>query len=108
MFLGDISTLWRDFGYVVRPLWDIPPPGFEVYPVYRNVEGMSNQKWCALHGWNVSEDMVAEGTSSRAHNETTRTRVVDAVIFSIELDLLEIRINALWEQVDIFIIAESD
>ncbi|KAK9763617.1 hypothetical protein K7432_009540 [Basidiobolus ranarum] len=98
LVFGNISTLWRDFGYVARPLWDTPPPSFQVNSVYRSVEGMSDQQWCALHGWTANED-------NSAYNNT---RVVDAVIFSIELDLLEIRIHELWDQVDMFIIAESD
>lgn len=36
-----------------------------------------------------------------------KTRVVDAVLFSVELDLLELRMRELWDVVDIFLVAEA-
>ena len=40
-------------------------------------------------------------------SEARRRKVVDVVIFSIELDLLRLRLEELWESVDEFVIMES-
>lgn len=48
---------------------------------------------CALHNWK---------------ERTGQIKVIDAVIFSVELDLLEIRLKELWPHVDHFIVLEAD
>lgn len=54
---------------------------------------MTTEEVCQLHKWKIREKNV---------------KVYDAVIFSIELDLLEIRLRELYDVVDKFIILESD
>ena len=50
---------------------------------------------CQLHGW-------------RERREKTDFKVLDAVLMSNELDLLEIRMNELDSVVDYFLIVESN
>lgn len=54
---------------------------------------MNTSQLCELHQWKKRTDDV---------------KVIDAVIFSIELDLLEIRMKELWEHVDHFVVLEAD
>jgi beta-1,4-mannosyl-glycoprotein beta-1,4-N-acetylglucosaminyltransferase len=51
---------------------------------------------CRLHGWKLKDQTTDE------------TKVYDAIIFSVELDLLEVRIRELWDVVDKFVILESN
>lgn len=48
---------------------------------------------CQLHNWKERKNEI---------------KVIDSVIFSIELDLLEIRLKELWSYVDHFIVLEAD
>jgi hypothetical protein len=48
---------------------------------------------CELHGWKLSSNAP---------------KVFDATLFSVELDLLEIRLNELYDVVDYFLIIESN
>ncbi|KAI8607561.1 glycosyl transferase [Chytriomyces sp. MP71] len=50
---------------------------------------------CTAHGWRP-----------RDHQNSGR-RVIDVVLFSVELDLLELRIRELLPVVDVFVIAEA-
>ncbi|PCH38063.1 glycosyltransferase family 17 protein [Wolfiporia cocos MD-104 SS10] len=86
------STAWRDLGYLLRPLWDTPPTAFTVIPHYDH-PNVSAGDICILHGWKKRPE---------------RARVWDATIFSVELDLLEIRLRELYPVVDHFIIVESN
>lgn len=52
---------------------------------------------CSLHGW-----------EPRGKKLVPKLGVIDAVIFSIELDLLEIRLRELWDVVDTFLVFEAD
>lgn len=79
--------------YATRPIWDEVGEGFETL-VHYHAEGVPMETLCKVHGWNYSE-----GTSNR---------IVDAIIFANELDLLEIRLVELMPVVDIFFIVESD
>ena len=54
---------------------------------------MNASQLCELHNWKRRIKSV---------------QVIDAVIFSVELDLLEIRIKELWPFVDHFIVLEAD
>ncbi|KAI7866073.1 N-acetylglucosaminyltransferase-like protein [Spinellus fusiger] len=84
-----------DIGYYTRPIWDKNPQIFTYIPHYY-AQGIPRKDLCELHGW-----------TERPTNERT-PRVYDAIIFSVELDLLEIRIHELWDVVDEFIILESN
>ena len=53
-----------------------------------------------------AERCAAFGSTSRP--KTKDFRVIDAIIFSIELDLLEIRLIELWLYVDVFLILEGN
>ena len=57
-------------------------------------EGIEPSILCSLHNWSFVVP-------------SKRARVIDAIIFSVELDLLEIRLQELLHVVDVFIILES-
>jgi beta-1,4-mannosyl-glycoprotein beta-1,4-N-acetylglucosaminyltransferase len=79
--------------YASRPLWDKPQGPRHVVPHYY-AEGIAfSESHCGLHGWKLREDVP---------------EVWDAVLFSTELDLLEIRMHELDAVVDKFFIIESD
>jgi len=87
----------RDLGYLTRPIWDTPIPGPEIVLPHFYAETVPLEEMCELHGWKVRNDDPEE-----------RPRVMDAVIFSIELDILEIRLRELWDVVDKFVVMEAD
>ncbi|KAK8942806.1 hypothetical protein KSP39_PZI009127 [Platanthera zijinensis] len=78
--------------YLLRPLWDSPPRPFTRLPHFYSPNA-SRHLLCRLHGW-----------SPRA----APRRIFDAVIFSNELDLLELRLRSLLPVVHRFIILESN
>jgi len=81
--------------YATRPLWDSDTAPKDVIPHYY-AEGIDmGAHMCKLHGW------TQRGTASS-------TKVLDAVLMSSELDLLEIRMNELDPVVDRFFIVESN
>lgn len=90
------STLVRDIGYYTRPLWDKDPNTFKTIPHYY-AEDVPMETLCQLHGWKM-----------KPKQELAKNKVYDAIIFSVELDLLEIRIKELWNVVDTFVILESN
>ena len=79
--------------YGSRPLWDTPNGPRRVVPHYYAEGTVFDDSHCALHGWTL-----------RKHTP----EVWDAVLFSTELDLLEIRMHELDAVVDRFFIIESD
>ncbi|KAG0554070.1 hypothetical protein M758_12G063000 [Ceratodon purpureus] len=83
---------YHTFSYFLRPLWDTPPKPFNIIPHY-HAEGIPIAKLCEIHGWTSRE---------------TPRRVFDAVIFSNELDLLEIRMRELMPLVTKFLVLESN
>jgi len=88
----------RTISYASRPLWDVPDGPNTVISHYY-AEGLKViPKVCALHGWNAREK-TADGHGIEAW---------DAVLFSGELDLLEVRLNELDDSVDRFFIIESN
>ncbi|KAL7134665.1 hypothetical protein ABFS83_11G042200 [Erythranthe nasuta] len=87
-----IFTHGQKISYFFRPLWDKPPPPFEHLPHYY-AENVSTDHLCRLHGWTPRSEP---------------RRVFDAVIFSNELDLLEIRWRELHRHVHKFVILESN
>ena len=86
----------RNFlSYSTRPLWDKPLGPHDTLPHYY-AEGIAfDAHLCALHHWNPRD-------------ENDLPEVWDAVLFSSELDLLEIRMNELDDVVDYFLIVESN
>ncbi|XP_008804707.2 beta-1,4-mannosyl-glycoprotein 4-beta-N-acetylglucosaminyltransferase [Phoenix dactylifera] len=78
--------------YFLRPIWDTPPRPFIRIPHYY-AENVSMEQLCHLHGW-----------TPRLHPR----RVFDAIIFSNEVDLLEIRYHELFPYVHKFVILESN
>ncbi|KAI0707247.1 glycosyltransferase family 17 protein [Earliella scabrosa] len=86
----------RNFiSYSTRPLWDKPLGPHNVLPHYYAEGVQFNEHLCALHGW-----------TPRDENELPE--VWDAVLFSSELDLLEIRLHELSPIVSKFFIVEAD
>ncbi|KAI1796924.1 glycosyltransferase family 17 protein [Ganoderma leucocontextum] len=86
----------RNFlSYSTRPLWDKPSGPQKTLPHYY-AEGIPfDDHLCALHGW-----------TPRDQNELPE--VWDAVLFSSELDLLEIRLHELAPVVSKFFVVEAD
>jgi beta-1,4-mannosyl-glycoprotein beta-1,4-N-acetylglucosaminyltransferase len=81
--------------YASRPLWDKDEGPSDILPHFYS-EGLSmDSRTCALHGW-----------SKRGDEENVK--VLDAILMSTELDLLEIRLNELDPIVDHFFIVESN
>ncbi|WCJ30022.1 beta-1 4-N-acetylglucosaminyltransferase family protein [Euphorbia peplus] len=78
--------------YFLRPLWDSPPPPFKSIPHYY-AENVSMENLCKLHGWSL---------------RSKPRQVYDAIIFSNELDILEIRWRELYPYITKFVILESN
>jgi len=106
--------VWVDFGYITRPIWDQQAEKFDRVLVHYYADGMTMQDRCKAHGWQLSN-----ATSPTPHHEPTQPQeqtpqlqrlptLYDAVIFSVELDMLEIRIRETWKVVDYFLILESN
>uniref|UniRef100_A0A1J3DSF0 Beta-1,4-mannosyl-glycoprotein 4-beta-N-acetylglucosaminyltransferase n=1 Tax=Noccaea caerulescens TaxID=107243 RepID=A0A1J3DSF0_NOCCA len=89
--LFGIFTNLQTVTYLFRPLWDKPPPPFKRIPHYY-AENVSISHLCQLHGWTPRSEP---------------RRVFDAIIFSNELDLLELRWQELGPYVTKFVILES-
>ncbi|PIN09990.1 Beta-1,4-mannosyl-glycoprotein 4-beta-N-acetylglucosaminyltransferase [Handroanthus impetiginosus] len=87
-----IFTHGQKISYFFRPLWDKPPPSFEYLPHYY-AENVSMDRLCHLHGWSLRSEP---------------RKVFDGIIFSNELDLLEIRWNELYPYVTKFVILEAN
>ncbi|RDB25320.1 Beta-1,4-mannosyl-glycoprotein 4-beta-N-acetylglucosaminyltransferase [Hypsizygus marmoreus] len=81
--------------YATRPLWDAANGPKQIIPHYY-AEGMNmDSHACQLHGW-------------KERDGKDGIKVMDAVLMSSELDLLEIRMNELDSVVDHFFIIESN
>lgn len=93
-----IGTWRRDFVYLIRPIWDTPPKPFHVIPHYAPPLARSGAEdidaWCGLHNF-----------TSRGGAKPT---IVDAVLLSSEVDMLEIRIREYKGIVNTFVVVESD
>ncbi|KAJ3200375.1 hypothetical protein HDU67_002116, partial [Dinochytrium kinnereticum] len=92
-----LSVLWSAellnlVTYSTRPIWDDPGQKWTVVPHYQPVPSESIDV-CGLHGWNKTEK---------------KGKTIDAIIFSVELDLLELRLRELYPVVDQFLILESN
>lgn len=82
----------QKISYFFRPLWDNPPAPFTRIPHYY-AENVSMDHLCRLHGWSL---------------RSQPRRIFDAIIFSNELDMLEIRWHELYPYVSKFVILESN
>ncbi|ORY29257.1 glycosyl transferase [Rhizoclosmatium globosum] len=80
--------------YATRPLWDTPlfGPNVTVIPFFPPPPHMNASLLCHAHRWTPA---------------TRPTRVWDVVLFSVELDLLELRMRELMDVVDFFVVVES-
>ncbi|OAY81411.1 beta-1,4-mannosyl-glycoprotein 4-beta-N-acetylglucosaminyltransferase-like [Ananas comosus] len=87
------NSLHHHLSYLLRPLWDTPPPPFAPVPHYHSPR-LSPDALCPLHRW---------GRTLPAPR-----RVYDAVLVSNELDLLEIRLRELLPLVTRFLLLESN
>lgn len=90
----------RDLGYLTRPIWDTPGSQPEIIIPHFYSDSVPFSDLCQLHGWKHRE--------LSDQDDPVVPKVIDAVIFSIELDILEIRIRELWDEVDIFLVLEAD
>lgn len=87
-----IFTHGQKVTYFFRPLWDNPPPPFERLPHYY-AENVSMDHLCRLHGWSL---------------RSQPRRVFDGIIFSNELDMLELRWRELEPYITKFVILEAN
>ncbi|KAI8895259.1 glycosyl transferase [Globomyces pollinis-pini] len=81
-----------NIAYVTRPVWDTPQKPWNVITHYYSPH-LPWSDLCHLHGWRMNRGAP---------------KVYDAVLFSVELDLLEIRIRELFDVVEKFIIIEAN
>ncbi|XP_064968459.1 uncharacterized protein LOC135614727 isoform X1 [Musa acuminata AAA Group] len=78
--------------YFLRPLWESPPKPFRTILHYYH-PNVSMEQLCRLHGWGIRDNP---------------RRVFDAVLFSNELDMLEIRWHELSPYISEFVLLESN
>ncbi|KAL9673566.1 hypothetical protein QQ045_029827 [Rhodiola kirilowii] len=88
-----VVTNFQTFTYLLRPIWDTPPPPFRRVLPHFYAENVSTAQLCRLHGWTIRD---------------APRRIYDAIIFSNELDLLELRWREINNYVHNFIILESN
>ncbi|CAO3592121.1 unnamed protein product [Absidia cylindrospora] len=87
----DIIT---NIGYYTRPIWDKDTLNFD-YQRHYYADGVPMKTLCELNGWTFDNNTA---------EQQQRPKVYNSVIFSVELDMLEIRLAELWDVVDMFII----
>eukprot|EP01107_Rhizomastix_libera_P003031 TRINITY_DN15324_c0_g1_i1.p1 TRINITY_DN15324_c0_g1~~TRINITY_DN15324_c0_g1_i1.p1 ORF type:complete len:371 (-),score=21.06 TRINITY_DN15324_c0_g1_i1:13-1125(-) len=94
---GRLSYYGHVIAALTRPWWDTPhnPTAIITHYHSNSMTTMNASVLCGLHGW-------VPGAAAPGR------RVVDSVIFSTELDILEIRIRELWDVVDVFAVLEAD
>ena len=76
-----------------RPMWEAPPKPFTVIPHFYH-HNLTVHTHCKLHGFHVRP-------------ADKRVKIVDAILFSNELDVLMIRVREMMDSVDYFVIIES-
>lgn len=87
-----VTRYFQNISYLLQPLWDKPPTPFTRIPHYY-APNISMSQLYQLHGYGI--------LSSPQH-------VFDAVLFSNELDILEIRYREFLAYVDRFVILEAN
>jgi len=85
--------LKNTLSYATRPLWDKDEGPSNIITHYFADGMVADENMCKLHNW-------------RTRNKNVK--VLDAILMSSELDLLEIRLNELDPVVDRFFIVESN
>ncbi|KAF9909547.1 hypothetical protein EC991_008372 [Linnemannia zychae] len=117
LFTKVFPYAWIDFGYLARPIWDKEPNGFHQTIVHYHAQGLTMQERCHAHGWTYTPKAETETGAGLTENDSTvptapvayrKGLVYDAVIFSYELDMLEIRMRELYDVVDHFVVLESE
>ncbi|KAI2800482.1 hypothetical protein BLOT_011867 [Blomia tropicalis] len=78
---------------LILPLFDRKIQFEEITHYYNPY--MNESELCSIHGWTLNKNVKNQ-------------KVIDSVIFSIELDLLELRLRELWNVVDRFLVLETD
>lgn len=106
LFWNTLSIWKRDSLYILRPLWDDPdPPWKSIVPRYSPTGDLSipgvTEQWCELHGWSARERNTSTG-------EITSPVIIDAFLFSSELDMLEIRMREMEPFGTIHVIVEAN
>ncbi|GAK67744.1 glycosyltransferase family 17 protein [Moesziomyces antarcticus] len=91
-------TLRNTLSYSTRPLWDkfddtIPHDEIKHYTAWSLPA--NDTAACARHGWTP-------------YPPPQRPKVYDVIIFSVELEMLELRLKELYDAVDAFVIVESN
>ncbi|KAG0056094.1 hypothetical protein BGZ83_006355 [Gryganskiella cystojenkinii] len=99
--------LWYDFGYLTRPIWDKPAEPFDHTIIHFYADGMTMEERCEAHGWRPYSAAIPPMDIQTA-DQGKVPLVYDAIIFSVELDMLEIRMRETWDVVDYFVILESN
>lgn len=92
-------TIIRDAGYIFRPIWDTAPEPFEKIVHYR-FDPNDIPTSCSLHGWKQYK--------SKSDDRRRKRKVIDVLMFSVEIDLAIIRLRELWDIVDTFIVIEGN
>lgn len=120
-YATELGTIRRDFGYLVRPIWDRPERAFQVVPHYAAPVGdwhvskgatfdgaeevrKAREDYCGLFGWQAR--LLA--TSGNGGKLNGKPIIVDAALVSTELDMLEIRWREYEPFVDLFIVVEAN
>ena len=88
------SDLLTTLIYLTRPIWDRSTEQFTILAHYYS-ENMTDSELCKANDLYLAVDSAVP-------------RVIDAMIFSNEIDMLEIRIHELWDYVDIFVVLEAN
>ncbi|KAF9370296.1 hypothetical protein CPB97_002873 [Podila verticillata] len=96
-FHRTVKYAYIDIGYLTRPIWDQQLAKFKTIIPHYHADGMSMKARCEAHGWTLPTDP-----------NRVKPRIFDALLFSVELDMLEIRMHELWDVVDHFVIMESN
>lgn len=92
--ISNLYSLRNTLSYATRPLWDSDNSSPHNYLTQLYADGLppDDEAACSRHGWN---------------RRTATPKVIDATIFSTEIELMEIRLIELWEVVDQFVVLES-
>lgn len=100
--------LHNALSYATRPLWDKPDGPRNILSHYY-ADGMPiDDSICSLHGWTPRSRNSNNRIGAGGGGQQQQVRVLDAVLMSSELDLLEIRLHELDAVVDRFFIVESN
>lgn len=99
-FWLEIKIFGRNLLYLSRPMWDTDrnPYFVEIPRIY--LENSTPAELCAFHGWRVRKE--------KKNSKSKQSRIFDATIISVEIDLLEIRLHELWPVVDVFVVLEAN